>query len=894
MTTIEFHNVNNENLFPLATSPTTENVEDEEDPWLYSRFDTNARSYDEDDEDNMGVNKILPGWDNLFGYWSEETALKKLKLDVSRKPSILRETGVFGETILHWALLMHSRLAAKWLIENHKWLRDETYASEDKTGKKKIERFKGEGCLHIIIANRDFDMALYLLKSYDIDESKTFDMGDFETGVLEDNGYPLNKQRAVGSFFKETGDNTVYYGETALDFAVATNQINMVDLLMGYPEQTINGKGKFNRKWRASMRFRDSFHQNSVFHLCALKGHTEMWHILIGHFEDTVASLSNLDRRENEVELEVQRRVGSMLNAYGLTPMQVAAYKNDKKMVEVILNQTRLQIWKWGEEAFYAYPLNEIDEYFKSSKETPGIPVNTIILCEGNSELVGTTVIGKLMKEKWHKFGRTWALVYFLNQLFFCILLTCLFSNTYPHLENLELRWGVITNFWEGIVYFLVFAKVVCQMIRSIVEMGTIVLDDFALQKEILTQKAIAQELRSHPSIELSNSQKVKIDRKIRTELKSVAAKLKSFRKMWSVYFENDLAIPLEFQNMQCKRRAHGSVTGFFNMISWVSNICFCVAQGAALIRGKMSARALLISMIFIMICEYVLLFLWLQAHRKIGRFLLSVVIILETDIFGFVVVFMIVQLVFTICFLFLSDEGDIIHNWSRAFFLWFELSVGSGEWFKEKLDTIEEYGEVDFIDPYRRALLYFTYLLYISITLVIFMNLLIAIMSETAFTLTKQMELLGNLKLSSVSLISRRFRAWSSISHFFRSRTFCSSETSQTVAIGGRTEESTKIIFGRLKINKVKSSTVRNCTNFFEPVQYYKKEVSLYDYFSQMRYWTVVEHEALNIDKNGVVMTKDDHVIEDACMVVNEKMKEFFSGYQIDRKKMKCVGNPI
>jgi len=889
MTTTEI-----EKLSKCATSWNTENVEDEEDPGFYSRSDINARSYD--GESNIGVNIVLPGWDSLFGYWSEETALNRLKIDVSDDPSILQETGVFGETILHWALLMHSRLAAKWLIENYKDLRDRTYASEDEEwiGKEKNERFKGEGCLHIIIANRDFDMAVYLLESYHIDDSKTFEMGDFETGVLEDNGYPLNKQRAVGAFFKETGDNTVYYGETALDFAVATNQIKMVDLLMGYPERRVNGKGVFNGKWRASMRFRDSIHQNSVFHLCAIKGHTEMWHILIGHFEDTVADLSKLDRRENEVELEVQRRVGSMLNAYGLTPMQVAAYKNDINMVEVILNQTRLQIWKWGEEAFYAYPLNEIDENFKSPKETPGIPVNTIILCEGNSELVGTTVIGKLMKEKWSKFGRTWAVVYFLNQLCFCILLTVLFWNTYPHLENLELQWGVITNFWEGILYILVFAKVVCQMIRSIVEMGTIVKDDFALQKEILTQKSVAQELRSHPSIELSNSQIVRIDREIRAELKSVAAILKSFRKMWSIYFENDLAIPLEFHNMQCKTRAHGSVTGFFNTISWVSNICFCVAQGAALSRGKMAARTLLISMIIIMICEYVLLFLWLQAHRKIGRFLLSVVIILETDIFGFAVVFMVVQLVFTICFLFLSEEGDIIHNWSRAFFLWYELSVGSGEWFKEKLDAIEIYGEVDFIDPYRRALLYFTYLLYISITLVIFMNLLIAIMSETAFTLTQQMELLGkNLKLSSVSLISRRFRAWSSIAHFFRCRTFCSSEMCRTNAIGGRTGKSTKII-ERLKICAAKSSTVRNCTHIFEPVKHYDDEISLHDYFSQMHYWTVLEHEALNIDKNGVVMTKDDDVIKDACMVVNEKMKEFFCGYQIDKKKMKGLGTKI
>merc|ERR1719320_509503 len=69
-------------------------------------------------------------------------------------------------------------------------------------------------------------------------------------------------------------------------------------------------------------------------------------------------------------------------------------------MLQVILNTIRMKVWKWGAKAFYGYPLNEIDEHFESPKETPGIPINNIILCEGNSELFEIDLIEKLMKEK--------------------------------------------------------------------------------------------------------------------------------------------------------------------------------------------------------------------------------------------------------------------------------------------------------------------------------------------------------------------------------------------------------------------------------------------------------------------------------------------------------------
>lgn len=94
------------------------------------------------------------------------------------------------------------------------------------------------------------------------------------------------------------------------------------------------------------MTVRESVHQNSVFHLCALKGHLDMWAVLLNHLMVSIAALFNLNQNEDEIKLEVRRTVGSMLNKYGLTPLQVAAYKNHTKMVESILNWNRILIWK--------------------------------------------------------------------------------------------------------------------------------------------------------------------------------------------------------------------------------------------------------------------------------------------------------------------------------------------------------------------------------------------------------------------------------------------------------------------------------------------------------------------------------------------------------------------
>jgi len=860
--------------------------------WFKSYF---GRSDLSGDQKNVGVNRLLCGWEHVS---SDGNGLEKVQADLESGRCKLDDVGVFGETLLHWALLNRDRPVAEFLIdnnniENFQHLRTAVYYGKEYnlSGAKTIPLYAGEGCLHLAIANRDIEMVFKLLNSYEL---KELPLTYFSNEWPRDRGYPLNSQRAIGDFFRETGDNSVYYGETALDFAVSTNQIKMVDLLLGYPteggcetDDISIEKLKFNGKWRASLKLKDNFHQNTVYHLCALRGYTKLWNRLIDHMMVSIAAEAEIDDGV-EVELWVERWVRSQINDYGLTPLQMAVLKNNKKMVECIMKQTRLPIWKWGEEAFYGYPLNEIDEYFKNPRETPGIPVNSIILSEGLYEMLELPLIVKLMKTKWSKFGKKGVIFFSVAQFFFCIVLTGLFIECYPRLDDLEQPWGkraIDTLFQKGL-WLVVFIKAVYEIVTMSVEMMTLWEANIYLQHEILLQKLYSkrQQLRivssyteDHEQFQYSNlgltrarsskrdltvTVETEVDRKLHKETRCqrVQRVYKSFKAMMCIYFEQDLSkVPVEFQDQKSRKRAHTSVVRFFITLSWLSNVGFIVAQVMALMETQSAARGLLIMMILILICEYVQLFLWFQTYDQVGRFISSVVNILYKDVFGFGVVFLIILLSFTACFLLLGEAAEVNYKWLTVFYIIYELSVGTGEWFK---DTVDDMTSEDLdMDNFRKALLFIVYMIYITAVLVILMNLLIAVMSETAISLAKHMKTRElSLKLSSVSLVSRRVRAAVDVAQFFCRCIF--SDKCNDYCIGGQSGVDMKILEGRLNINedvarKIKESIYAEIPAVSEQSitrasSETGSEITLENYYNRMHYWTILEHEAMDIDKDG------------------------------------------
>lgn len=151
-------------------------------------------------------------------------------------------------------------------------------------------------------------------------------------------------------------------------------------------------------------------------------------------------------------------------------------------------------------------------------------------------------------------------------------------------------------------------------------------------------------------------------------------------------------------------------------------------------------------------------------------------------------------------------------------------------------------------MDPYRRLLLYVVYAIYIAITVVVFMNLLIAVMSETSVSVAKDMKWWEqNLKLSSVSQVSRRLRAVIGIIRFFGIRRICCFRINDSFTIGGQTGTDADIVEGRLKLPSSESN----------PVEQNSKESDIKGYYADMRYSFVLEHEGLDVDRNGIKLLK-------------------------------------
>jgi len=815
---------------------------------------------------NEQVNTQLKGWD-LIHSKNKEDAVRKLDQMIENEECEPFMVGKFGETILHYALLFRNEEIAEYLIKHKKYgrtLRKAVY------GKKQNvpdcdDLYQGEGCLHLAIANRSKKMVMMLLEYGTSSDEKVdyHEMSFFDSETPLDLGYPLNTQRATGVFFQGEVSNSVFFGETALDFAVSTNQLDMVDILMGFnwtPKDTdwidfsnehSKEKRKFNGKWRASLKLKDTKYRNTVFHFCALKGHANMWHCLTEHLETTVGAESNSDD-DSAIELEADMWVRSQVNKYGFTPLQLAAYNNHTKIVKTILNRSRIRSWKWGNLAYHAYTLNEIDDFFDDVITTPGIPVTNIILSEGCFELLSLQVLSKLMEDKWASFGKKWTWIFGIIQLLFIFSLTVLFLCTHPNLSNLETPWGreAMTSNWLWACYIFVLVKAVWEILTMWTEMVIIFLNNLKLQKYILQQKLESQkqtreterrngikvQLMSYRETCLTNYSGMSTDETIvemfasESWCETVTRYWLSVKCMKALYFEHVLPdVPLVFQNPSRQQRDYNSsVAGFFLTTSWLSNVGFLAGQVMVMYSTRDIARALIYLMIFILVLEYLQLFLWLQTSHQVGRFISAMVTIIYKDVRGFLVVLVVILVGFTACFIILMKKSESIEDWVSVIWLIYELSVGTGEFLKDEMDFIDN---ESFVDPYRRALILVTYVVYITLMLLVLMNLLIAVMSQTADALSSEMQFREKrLKLSSISLITRRlYSTWRMLS------------------------------FGCCKRIPTEGGESGNCIKLsaLDDMTESEESLKLKDYYTKIHYLCSLEEEIIEIDKDRRIQKK-------------------------------------
>eukprot|EP01083_Nonionella_stella_P006555 19038_1 len=271
---------------------------------------------------------------------------------------VVKERGTFGETILHVSILFKQINVAKYLIKEYPILVNQCYLNEE---------YYGENALHMSVINRDYELTEYLLK----------------------HGANPNLGKATGRFFdKEQG--TVYYGEHAITFAISTFQSNMIELLSEYG---------------AKLNVCDCF-GNSVFHHCVRVNSPDVL--------DTLIRLSKSEKKGFDMS-----SLNQIKNDCGFSVLQYAVKLGKKEIFDYMIEQMKIVCWEWGDVAFYAYPITEIDTHGDNTHS-----VLETIITEHHNSFILNPVIYEVLLEKWKSYGQTLFTLWFVLHLLYCIVVT--------------------------------------------------------------------------------------------------------------------------------------------------------------------------------------------------------------------------------------------------------------------------------------------------------------------------------------------------------------------------------------------------------------------------------------------------------------------------------------
>ncbi|KAI4570755.1 hypothetical protein MJT46_006272 [Ovis ammon polii x Ovis aries] len=272
--------------------------------------------------------------------------LKKLLLD---RNCDFRQRGAVGETALHVAALYDNLEAAMVLMEAAPELVKEPAICEP---------FVGQTALHIAVMNRNVNLVKALLA----------------------HGASVSA-RAIGSAFRLTPHNLIYFGEHPLSFAACMGSEEIVRLLIEHG---------------ADIRAQDSL-GNTVLHILVLQPNKtfacQMYNLLLSY-----------DRRGDHLQ-----SLDLMLNHQGLTPFKLAGVEGNTVMFQHLMQKRKYIQWTCGPLTSTLYDLTEIDSW--------GEDVSFLELVVSSKkrearQILEQTPVKQLVNFKWRKYGRP----------YFCIL----------------------------------------------------------------------------------------------------------------------------------------------------------------------------------------------------------------------------------------------------------------------------------------------------------------------------------------------------------------------------------------------------------------------------------------------------------------------------------------
>uniref|UniRef100_A0A4X1V1C6 Transient receptor potential cation channel subfamily V member 5 n=1 Tax=Sus scrofa TaxID=9823 RepID=A0A4X1V1C6_PIG len=298
--------------------------------------------------------------------------LKKLLLD---RTCDFRQRGALGETALHVAALYDNLEAATVLMEAAPELVKEPTICEP---------FVGQTALHIAIMNQNVNLVKALLA----------------------HGANVSA-RAVGSAYRLSPQNLIYFGEYPLSFAACMGSEEMVRLLIDHG---------------ADIRAQDSL-GNTVLHILVLQPNKtfacQMYNLLLSY-----------DGRGDHLQsLEL------VPNHEGLTPFKLAGVEGNTVMFQHLMQKRKHIQWTCGPLTSTLYDLTEIDSW--------GEDVSFLELVVSSKkrearQILEQTPVKQLVSFKWRRYGRPYFCVlgtlYVLYMV--CFTMCCIHRPLKPRSRN--------------------------------------------------------------------------------------------------------------------------------------------------------------------------------------------------------------------------------------------------------------------------------------------------------------------------------------------------------------------------------------------------------------------------------------------------------------------------
>ncbi|KAI8813919.1 hypothetical protein BJ742DRAFT_787897 [Cladochytrium replicatum] len=305
--------------------------------------------------------------------------MKKMKRLLARYgQDFMSKPGLDGHNILHHVILAMNpaRLPdsdrqnyldiLNWILSDPTMTSRLVNAPVEKTS-----RFAGMTPAFIAVLNKDLEV-LQLLVSH---------------------GADVEKPRVTGTYFQPQGD--LYYGDSVISFSVCARNLAIVKFLVDKCDVDLNTADSYG---------------NTPLHLLAWHGMTETEDDLGDPWRYCVQAGANPRKRNKE----------------RLTPLLIAVARRHTDMVRMLIDEGRVELWSYGENVCYMYPLIDLDTKHpeRSIARQPPNALELIVANEDHKMISSIPLFSIILEVKWAKYAYALFMTFFSQAFLYVSLLS--------------------------------------------------------------------------------------------------------------------------------------------------------------------------------------------------------------------------------------------------------------------------------------------------------------------------------------------------------------------------------------------------------------------------------------------------------------------------------------